>query len=283
MAESLGVLVGYDGSEGGERALAWAADEAAARRLPLTVSHVWQIVYPGFVMMPLDAVEKSAAELVEAAAEKARAAHPGLDVRTKTVSGSPAFNIADQSRDAVLTVVGNVGMGAFRRALIGTVGSQVATHGSGAVTVVRGEDSPGGPVVVGLDGSAVSGDVLRVALEEAKARSARVLALCVFPPHAEVKDTPFVEETDLRDISRERFEALVRDGVEAFPGVEVQTRFVDGDPVTELITASEGARILVVGARRLGSLRKRLLGSASEGAVHHALSPVTVVHPPEDD
>ncbi|ROO88492.1 nucleotide-binding universal stress UspA family protein [Actinocorallia herbida] len=281
MTESLGVLVGYDGSEGGERALAWAAEEAAARRLPLTICHVWQVVYPGFVMMPVDALEKSATELVEAAADKARSTHPGLTVTTRTISGSPAFNLVDQARDAALTVVGSVGMGAFRRALIGTVGSQVAAHGSGVITVVRGEDNPAGPVVVGLDGSPLSAAVLRAALEEAKARTARVVALCVYPESAEVKDAPFVEEDRLRDIARERFEAAVRAGAEDFPGVEVQPRFVDGDPVTELITASEGARVLVVGARRGGSLRKRLLGSSSEGAVHHALSPVTVVHPPE--
>ncbi|MCD0450175.1 universal stress protein [Actinocorallia sp. API 0066] len=283
MAEALGVLVGYDGSEGGDRALEWAAQEASARGLSLTICHVWQVVYPGFTaVMPMEAMEETAAQLVGDAAAKIRTSHPGLDVLTRTYSGSPAYTLIDLSQYAELTVVGSLGLGAVRRALIGSVGAQVAAHADGVVTVVRGDDHPEGPVVAGLDGSRVSAGVLLAALEEAKARGVGVTALCVYPGSASVRDTPFVTEEGLREIARARFDRAVAEGGAAHPDVPVEARFVDGDPTTVLIESSEGARALVVGARSGGTLRKRLLGSSSEGAIHHALCPVSVVHPPHE-
>jgi nucleotide-binding universal stress UspA family protein len=45
-AEDGGILAGNDGSPGCERALSWAAREAQARGLSLTVCHAWAPGYP---------------------------------------------------------------------------------------------------------------------------------------------------------------------------------------------------------------------------------------------
>jgi nucleotide-binding universal stress UspA family protein len=54
-----------------------------------------------------------------------------------------------------------------------------------------------------------------------------------------------------------------------------------GDPAGELILASEGLALLVLGSRRWGPVRRLALGSTSERVIRHAGCPVLV--PPRHD
>ncbi|MEO3784360.1 universal stress protein [Actinocorallia sp. B10E7] len=287
MTRRHGVLVGYDGSECGDLALDWAAEEAVLRGLPLTISHVWQIVYPGFVVLPITTLSDAAESVTQTAAERISGAHPGLEVRKLVESGSPAYSLIEHARDAELTVVGSEGAGTVRKALIGSVSAQVTSHAPGVVTVVRSTTGEGtgpysGRIVVGVDGSSAADEALRVAFEEAHLRRAGLTVLCVCPDGAAVRDTPFIDDRVLRELARERFERSVESWQTKYAEAQVEKVFLEGDPVTELITATEGARLLVVGSRGAGGIRSMLLGSVSSAAVRHALCSVTVVHPSED-
>ena len=59
-----------------------------------------------------------------------------------------------------------------RCAALGSVSLQVAMHAKSPVVVVRGHDagSAGGPIVVGVDGSAISSDAVGYAYEQASLR-----------------------------------------------------------------------------------------------------------------
>ena len=52
---------------------------------------------------------------------------------------------------------------------------------------------------------------------------------------------------------------------------------MSGVPGEELIRASAGAELLVVGARGMGWLRRILLGSVSSTVMHHARCPGAVI------
>jgi len=59
--------------------------------------------------------------------------------------------------------------------------------------------------------------------------------------------------------------------------VPVQIDVIVGHPVEELVRASDGADLLVVGSRGAGPFGRLLLGSTSNGVAHHAQCSVTIV------
>ena len=62
-----------------------------------------------------------------------------------------------------------------------------------------------------------------------------------------------------------------------YPQVELRHEIIRGHPVQVLTQAAEYALALVVGSRGLGGFPGLLLGSVSQGALHHARCPLIVV------
>ncbi|WP_406289274.1 universal stress protein [Embleya sp. NBC_00896] len=121
----LGVLVGYDGSAGGDRALTWGARAAAEAKVPLYLATA---VPPGVLGRHAHSVEvrEGARVILEQAVDKTRTAHPHLAVETSLVAGPPADVLLEASRRAELVVVGTRGHGGFAGLLLGSVSLRVA-------------------------------------------------------------------------------------------------------------------------------------------------------------
>ncbi|MFB2557412.1 universal stress protein [Herbiconiux liangxiaofengii] len=143
-------------------------------------------------------------------------------------------------------------------------------------------------IVVGHDGSDSADDALVTALDLAVALSASVVivrswSIDTAPRGAIFHDgyaASFVEVTErVRQELMTDTEAVVG----RYPGCEVEYRAVLGQPAEVLITASAGARMLVVGSRGLGGFAGLVLGSVSEQCVRHARCPVLVVPHAEPD
>ena len=143
-----------------------------------------------------------------------------------------------------------------------------------------------GDIVVGVDGSANGAAALRWAVAEAALRTDRVVALFAWgyipPGHAGDGRTfdPEYGSVDADAALVAAVEAAV--GPERAGGIERQ---VIGDvPTKALLAASAGAELLVVGARGIGGFQRLLLGSVSEGCLHHATRPLAIIRsaaPPE--
>lgn len=154
------------------------------------------------------------------------------------------------------------------------------------VPVEEGEPLTGPRVVVGVDGSSGSRAALDFALRDAARRGVPVEAVVVYRPPEYWMDFYAVGSypTDqLRSAALDRARAMVSEALAEAPqpAPEVRLRAMIGTAADALITASQGADLLVVGSRGHGGLGSMLLGSVSMQCALHASCPVTVVHSPE--
>ena len=137
-----GILVGVDGSAHSQRALEWAAKEAAVRHTSLTVLTVHQAVrgfWGGTSQFQGDeALTDKAREAAQSETDKVLS---GLEARpesvtVKAVNGIPAEEILNAGADADMIVVGSRGGGGFARLLMGSVSSAVAEHAKVPVMIL---------------------------------------------------------------------------------------------------------------------------------------------------
>ncbi|MEH1169434.1 universal stress protein [Micromonospora sp. CPCC 205539] len=63
-----------------------------------------------------------------------------------------------------------------------------------------------------------------------------------------------------------------------YPQVLVRRQLATGRAAHALVTASDRAQLVVLGARGRARLRGRRLGSVSHAVLHHAACPVSIVH-----
>jgi nucleotide-binding universal stress UspA family protein len=142
-----GIVVGVDGSGHSERALDWAAREAALRQVPLAVITVHPPVV-GYWASSLDRpADQALADQVRTAARAqtdrviARLGSPTpTQVTVDTACGSPAEELLAAARDADLLVVGSRGAGGFARLVMGSVSAQVSQHARCPVVVIPSGD-----------------------------------------------------------------------------------------------------------------------------------------------
>jgi nucleotide-binding universal stress UspA family protein len=141
-----------------------------------------------------------------------------------------------------------------------------------------------GTIVVGVDGSDRSRIALRWAVDEAKLRNDKVLAVHAWePPVVAAVDIPPAPDPpvyfpELIAQAQEGAEALVERITAEFKneGVEVEPLAIEGAAASVLVEVAEDADLLVVGSRGRGGLAGLLLGSISQQVVQHAPCPVVV-------
>jgi nucleotide-binding universal stress UspA family protein len=284
------VVVGVDGSDASFVGLAWAVHEAMREHRPVRLVHAWEVPVPGYVPVPssVDLVRESAEATLADSRAKAQQWAPGLSLDTRLVHGPAARVLVDEGAEGAMVVVGSHGRGGFARLLIGSSSAAVAAHASVPVVVTRGtradEAWRAAPVVVGVDGSAVSEAAVLFAFQAASRRGQGLVVV-----HAWAQPDPMVDEayavlsesatrqTEARLAIAESLAGL-RD---TYPDVDVTEVVADGHPVETLLAeaSTRAASLLVVGSRGRGGFVGLLLGSVSRGVLHHAECPVAVVRP----
>ncbi|WP_371583045.1 universal stress protein [Streptomyces sp. NBC_01314] len=284
------IVVGLDPDPGKRMASAWAADEAARRRLPLLLVHAQGAPTPGFrptggrpsweewnetLHVAGDHVLKEAVAFVEAR-------HPQVRVSGLLAEGAPAWVLREQALHATEVVLGSRHLSAAQELFTpSAVALSLIAHSPCPVVVVpEPEHITQQPpfFVVGVDGSPRSAAAVDFAFEEAALRGALLRALYVWHPprHGHLDEDVAVQEC------RRLLSETVAGRTAAYPDVELRHEVVRGHPVRVLAEASEHSLGLVVGTRGHGGFTGMLLGSVSQGVLHHARCPVIVVpHPHE--
>jgi nucleotide-binding universal stress UspA family protein len=159
------IVVGVDGSPGGDDALRFALTEARLRKSRLQVVHAYQLprvpvpdagngaagFAPPAVFSPeeadrLEGAARAEAEgIIESAlARVGRNAAEGVEIEPAPLVGAPAQILIESGRDAELLVVGSRGHGGFVGLLLGSVSQQCAQHPPCPVVILPPpEESPG--------------------------------------------------------------------------------------------------------------------------------------------
>ena len=140
-------------------------------------------------------------------------------------------------------------------------------------------------IVVGVDGSGHSRRALERAAAEAVAHGASLTVLTI---HQAVRDvyggvSHYTEDAALTDKAKEAAQAETDEVLGALSSrpATVAVTAVHGLPVDELIKASQGADMLVLGRRGQGGFARLTMGSVTSQVAHHAHCPVLIVPPTE--
>ncbi|MDO3647698.1 universal stress protein [Nocardia mangyaensis] len=142
------------------------------------------------------------------------------------------------------------------------------------------------PVVVGVDGSEQSGFALRWAAEFAAHHRAPLDIVFAIEIPVDYYYGPGLTgprydraalhrqgQEDVADAAATEAAALTT----PIADITISTAVIEGAPIPVLRDRSTSARLIVVGSRGLGALRRTLLGSVSTSLARHAECPVAVI------
>lgn len=140
------------------------------------------------------------------------------------------------------------------------------------------------PIVVGVDGSAVSKVAVDWAARDAVRRGVALTLVHVLTPPAvmafpDVPMPPGYLEWQQEE-GRTLLDGALQTARDAAGGsaLDTSTATVAGPSVPSLVEASKDAQFVVVGCRGRGALARGVLGSVSNGLAHHAHCPVVIIH-----
>ena len=286
-AESSRILVGIDDAPHSDAALNWAVDDARTRNVPvrLVYAYHWEPPQgrnPIHTHVP-DAERQQprhiAEQIMARAIDRARERDVGIRVDGEAIDGDAARVLVDESASAAELVLGSRHLKALGSAVLGSVSAAAAARAACPVVVTRGPaGSPdeGAGVVVGIDGTEGSETVLAFGFDHASRHRVPLRAVLCWhqDPLAAMSWRP-------EPPAPERVEAWLSETLagwrEKYPDVVVHPAVIREHPVAGLVLASAAQYLLVVGSRGRHALAGILLGSVSQGVLHHATCPVAIV------
>ena len=281
------IVVGIDGSPGSDAALRWAMDDADTRKAPVRLVHAYRWEYARtqiseYVETPgtdLYAAKRAADELIAGALDRARELDPTVETQGDVVDGDTAQILLDESRDAHILVLGSRHLKALGSTILGSVGAAVAALSACPTVVVRGPSGTrdeGAGVVVGVDGTEASQALLAFAFDHASQHQVPIRAVLCWRPDA-LATTSWRPDPPAPARADARLSEALADWREKYPDVVVHAEVIRAHPVAGLVSASTAQYLLVVGKHGHHAMTGTLLGSVSQGVLHHAACPVAVV------
>ena len=284
------VVVGLDPSDAGRAAVAYAADLASRVHRPLRLVRAFEPsqhpVRPTIGRTPEveAALLDAARRLLDETAEVLALANPALEVDTDLPTSSAAEALLEESQRAHTLVVGSRGSGGFAAMVLGSTALHLSSAARCPVVAVPRPldvEAPRAGVVVGVDGSQNSEAATEYAFEMAASMGEPLTAVLAWHDPARtgvgIIGPPGHDPAVVAQEEHLVLAESLAGWQQKFPDVAVTHEVVIGHPVPTLVSGAADARLLVVGSRGRGSVRSLLLGSVSQGVLHHAAGPVAVV------
>jgi nucleotide-binding universal stress UspA family protein len=300
------ILLATDGSKDAELATKAAVELANTTRSELHVVYVGEIVpsphaYPTAQLgQIIERVTHRTRSMLGERIALIAAAGGGVSGEHVRV-GQPAEEIVVLAEEigAGLIVMGSRGLGAVRRALIGSVSDSVVRHAHCPVLVVRGREDGGAvllskKVLLATDGSEDAALAARIAADLAQSTGSELHAVHVSPRIVPHRPGYYVGPEVVEDAERKEQERLERKSqklldlqakeVRGAGGNVARAHLRVGRPAEEIVELSEelGVGLIVMGSRGQRGVRRALLGSVSDSVVRHAHCPVLVVRKEEE-
>lgn len=291
MSQNRAVVVGLGDARDDIPELEWAAREANVRNRPLHIIRAYNLA---MATLPWDnmtdraltsEMRATALRRLRRAVTTVRGRYPDLVVHADAVHGIPWQVLGEAASTAELTVVGSRRHGALGSAVLGSVSSIVAARGPGPIVVAA--NPPGDPaeqpaVVVGVDGSPGTDEVLDFAFEYASVHRRRLRAVFCWHPDA-LAAMAWRGEPPAPDRADRWLAEATGGWQEKYPDVRVTRAVVRAFPAAGLVSESLSEELLVVGSHSRHPRVSAFLGSVSQGVLHNATCPVAVVHPRAGD
>jgi nucleotide-binding universal stress UspA family protein len=289
------IVAAVDGSESARHAALWAAAEADHRHLPLRLVKAIKIPavpYTGGRTVEqryIDAMTHDGRDLLAGIKADITEIHPDLEVHSDVVLADPVATLVAESESAAIMVLGSRGLGGFTGILVGSTAVALVAHGHCPVAVIRsrttdGVPPAGGPVVVGVDGSAAGDAAVELAFEEASLRGTDLVAVHTWTEYGSDSSYAHARQfaLDWEAVETKQHEVLAErlaGWPEKYPDVIVRRIVTRDRPVSALLEQSAEAQLLVVGSRGHGGFTGMLLGSTSQALIYHATCPLLVTRP----
>lgn len=159
-------------------------------------------------------------------------------------------------------------------------GSEAGTAGEPATAPTSESAMEHGRIVVGVDGSQPSVKALRWAARQAAMTGANLEAVIAWelPSSYGWAGMPGLpEDFDFEEPAVHVLDEAVDAALPPGQARGVTRTVVMGNPAQAVLDRADGADLIVVGARGLGTFRSTLLGSVSHTVTVHAPCPVVVV------
>ncbi len=281
------VLIATDGSKYAKWATEWSARLPYADAPEVTVLHVTNIqaLRAPVMFQPMiignEPFIKQEIKRIEAHGKRvmveARSQLASLKLKGRILSerGAPGPTILKRAakRDGLI-VLGNRGLDALDRFLLGSVSTQVTLHAPCSVLIVKEEPRPLKRILFATDGSKTSHKALRFLLTRLQPEAGEGLEpIDVVVTHA----IPFLNYPELKEAGARLVEECANKLMKAGYVVDEVVRL--GKPADEILTvaAKKKVDLIVTGAKGMGAVARFLLGSISTKVVQQSKCSVLVV------
>lgn len=276
------VIVGVDGREGDQDAIALARTLAPEAELTLAHAYPYDTTPSRFAMIGYGNALRDDARLAIEAVR--RDAGLGDDVRIELTGDlSPAHALARLAAEshAELIVVASAHHGPVGRTFLGDVGRSLLHGAPCAVAVAPRGWTAKAPSTIGVafDAKPEAHRALEWAERLARERGAKLrLRRAVLGPAPPVAGTYGVDMHEVQEEMRAGAQSEIDDALAGLePGIDAQGAAVLGPVYAVLGEFAAEVDVLVTGSRGWGTLRSVVLGSTSDRLIHHAACPVVVV------